>query len=308
MTLAIRPNKVLVPQQMSSLSSTNQKPRRKTSIACQACKTRKAKCSGPPSPCYSCKMLGIECVIDITKDRRRHISQHHSKMQLEALQEDISELVHCIKRYPSTHVQSILDLVPEGVSAQERAAVIQRLLPDISKSFLEQHSSGSQSTVQDDASTIVEEETDIASPFDFESPVRSDDYVDSQHFACSTANQPLTGQGPIDKRAPPSQCYTPNIIPDNSAISHLYNLYYQGAKQMLNDGVNWQEVLGPGDDVSVDLLFRKRAASDYFDCSTWACELCQNLHGVDISVKMALVFLVTRMMRVRILSFLVTCL
>lgn len=286
-----------------------QPPRKKARTACESCKKRKAKCSGQPSPCHACDSLGLDCVFDITKDGRMTFVRNQHKVQVEVLQETISHLVHGFIHHPE-HVQSLLSLMPDNMSPSEMATCLQTLIPDYQTPS--PHSSTS---------------TSISSPISY--PTSLSHY--HQERSCNnsvqtTASVDISVSTTSDRQesytnfeiSPPEQSkqvnlelsafanrlisiggYRPNIFCDGTGISRLYNLYYQGAKQMLLDGIDWQEVLGPGDDVSIDLLFEKQTLPDrLFDCSSWACELCRNLQGINIFVQMALVFLLTKSMRV----------
>jgi len=51
----------------------------KTSVACQACKSRKSKCSGGPGTCNACRKLQTKCIIDPSSDMRRRDAKYNSK-------------------------------------------------------------------------------------------------------------------------------------------------------------------------------------------------------------------------------------
>jgi len=51
----------------------------KTSVACQACKSRKSKCSGGPGTCNACRRLQTKCVVDPSSDMRRRDAKYNSK-------------------------------------------------------------------------------------------------------------------------------------------------------------------------------------------------------------------------------------
>lgn len=68
---------------------------------------------------------------------------------------------------------------------------------------------------------------------------------------------------------------------------------------MLASGVPLSDVLGPTDAVGVDVFFRLRSASDRFDCSSWACEIIRSFDEIDMFVRLASVYFLTYMMRVR---------
>lgn len=89
----------------------------------------------------------------------------------------------------------------------------------------------------------------------------------------------------------------PCVLFDSSPRSRLYTDYIHGATQMLQAGVPAADILGSHEWVPVDLLFRPRGAKDKFDCASWACEISRN-QTRDIFVRLASVYLLTRMMQV----------
>ena len=60
---------------MSPQADDNKRRTSKTSVACQACKRRKTKCSGGPPPCEACIKLSSSCLIDPATDMRRRDSK-----------------------------------------------------------------------------------------------------------------------------------------------------------------------------------------------------------------------------------------
>lgn len=95
----------------------------------------------------------------------------------------------------------------------------------------------------------------------------------------------------------PPHLVLPLTVTDDSYMSRTYSHYLQGAQQMLDSGVPLSEVLGPPDQVVVDLFFRPRSANDKFDCASWACEVSRS-YDHDVFVRLASVFMLTSMMRV----------
>jgi len=96
----------------------------------------------------------------------------------------------------------------------------------------------------------------------------------------------------------PVHLVLPLIIPDDSLLSNMYSNYVEGARQMLEMGRPLSEILGPGEDVSLELFFPARTEKDGFDCASWACDVCRALPVLDDSVRIATVYLLTRMMQV----------
>lgn len=89
----------------------------------------------------------------------------------------------------------------------------------------------------------------------------------------------------------------PYVLFDSSPRSRLYTDYIHGATKMLQAGVPAADILGSHEWIPVDLLFRPREAQDKFDCASWACEISRN-QTRDIFVRLASVYLLTRMMQV----------
>lgn len=96
----------------------------------------------------------------------------------------------------------------------------------------------------------------------------------------------------------PLHLVLPLVVPDDSSNSRIYTDYLQGAQQMLETGTPIPDVLGPADEVVVDLFFRPRSPSDKFDCSSWACEVSRRYPETDLFVRLASAALLTFMMRV----------
>lgn len=64
---------------MSASPPTTARGSSKTSVACQACKNRKSKCSGGPGTCHACQRLQTKCVVDPSSDMRRRDAKYNSK-------------------------------------------------------------------------------------------------------------------------------------------------------------------------------------------------------------------------------------
>ncbi|KAK5220079.1 hypothetical protein LTR96_006259 [Exophiala xenobiotica] len=94
----------------------------------------------------------------------------------------------------------------------------------------------------------------------------------------------------------PRHLVLPLIIPDDSYMSRTYTHYLQGARQMLETGVPWSNVLGVGDEVAVDLFFRSRTERDPFECSSWACEVSRS-YETDVFARLGTAYMLTFMMR-----------
>jgi len=56
------------------------------------------------------------------------------------------------------------------------------------------------------------------------------------------------------------------------------------------------DVLGPDDEVGVDLSFRNRIDSDNFDCASWACEVSRS-YEIDVFARLGSSYMLTFLMR-----------
>lgn len=87
------------------------------------------------------------------------------------------------------------------------------------------------------------------------------------------------------------------LVLEDSALSKVYTGFRDAARQMIATGTPALNIVN-GSEVVVDLFFRERWPNDGFTCSSWACELCRSFGEVDDIVRIACVFLLTRLMRV----------
>jgi hypothetical protein len=87
------------------------------------------------------------------------------------------------------------------------------------------------------------------------------------------------------------------LIIEDSPLNKVSTGFRDAARHMIATGTPALEIVH-GSDVVVDLFFRERWPTDSFTCSSWACELCRSFEEVDDFVRIASVFLLTRLMRV----------
>jgi hypothetical protein len=91
------------------------------------------------------------------------------------------------------------------------------------------------------------------------------------------------------------------LIIEDSPLNKVSTGFRDAARHMIATGTPEIEIVN-GTDVVVDLFFRERWLTDGFTCSSWACELCRSFGEVDNFVRLACVFLLTRLMRVLVPS------
>ena len=87
------------------------------------------------------------------------------------------------------------------------------------------------------------------------------------------------------------------IVTEDSPLSKVFTGFRDAARHMIATGTPALDIVN-GSDVVLDLFLRERWPTDGFTCSSWACELCRSFGDVDDTVRIACVFLLTRLMRV----------
>ncbi|CAI0643787.1 unnamed protein product [Colletotrichum noveboracense] len=84
---------------------------------------------------------------------------------------------------------------------------------------------------------------------------------------------------------------------DGSPLSNIFYSYRDAAMEMLSNGVPSYKVLGPQDQIDLELFFRDRQPEDAYDIHSWACELVKNIEGYDVFVQLACCALYATYMR-----------
>jgi hypothetical protein len=111
--------------------STNTRKRQqgnRISAACEACKKRKTKCSGGPSPCQLCESLGTDCVIDLSLDMRRRAALQRTLDESKTFQDTLDGLIDCIREGPSTTLDSLFEAIRTGSSNHNVTDAIRQYL------------------------------------------------------------------------------------------------------------------------------------------------------------------------------------
>ncbi|KAJ0382598.1 hypothetical protein COL922a_012215 [Colletotrichum nupharicola] len=88
---------------------------------------------------------------------------------------------------------------------------------------------------------------------------------------------------------------------DGSPLSNIFYSYRDAAMEMLSNGAPSHKVLGPQDQIDLELFFRDRQPEDAYDIHSWACELVKNIEGYDVFVQLACCALYATYMRWNIL-------
>ena len=111
-------------------STSGTRKRRSTariSVACEACKKRKTKCTGGPPPCQLCELLGTDCMIDLALDLRRRAAFQRSEARSKSYQNTLNRLIECIRDGSSPQFQSLLGQIRCGASNQDVIDAVQTL-------------------------------------------------------------------------------------------------------------------------------------------------------------------------------------
>lgn len=87
------------------------------------------------------------------------------------------------------------------------------------------------------------------------------------------------------------------LVIEDSPLNKVSTGFRDAARHMIATGTPALQIVN-GSEVIVDLFFRERWPTDGFTCSSWACELYRSFGEVDDFVRIACVFLLTRLMRV----------
>jgi hypothetical protein len=106
-------------------------------------------------------------------------------------------------------------------------------------------------------------------------------------------------EGQVTRLRIPRYVVLPLVVSDEAMLSRLYTDYLEGTRPLLESGVPLFDVLGAPDTVTVDIFFRDRSADERLDCSSWACEIMRRFEELDIFVRLAPVYFLTHLMRVR---------
>lgn len=139
--------------QPSKAPSSRRRPANaRISAACEACKKRKTKCTGGPSPCQLCKVLGTECVIDLTLDMRRRAALQRTIDDSKTHQDNLNGLIDTMRAGPSSRLDFLLDIIRMGATNAQITEVVQNHV----------ESTGD----QDFDHEMISQEQTVASPFD----------------------------------------------------------------------------------------------------------------------------------------------
>ena len=122
----IKPAKDGQPSKSSSVARKRQ-PSARISAACEACKKRKTKCTGGPSPCHLCETLGTECVIDLSLDMRRRAALQRTMDESKTYQDALTGLIDSIRDGPSPRLDTLVKYIRSGATIQEISSAIHHL-------------------------------------------------------------------------------------------------------------------------------------------------------------------------------------
>merc|ERR1712093_839446 len=89
--------------------------RRKTSVACFACKKRRTRCD-EGMPCVSCISHNTECVKDENDDGRRRLAMKRKISALESDRQLFDDLLTAIRTATPTQLEPLLKVIRNGGS------------------------------------------------------------------------------------------------------------------------------------------------------------------------------------------------
>jgi hypothetical protein len=121
-----RPTKPAKEGQLSKPSASRKRqPTARISAACEACKKRRSKCTGEPTPCQLCNTLGTECVIDLALDMRRRTALQHARDESKFYRDTLNGLIDSIREDPSSVIDKLVENIRNGATSQEICGIIQ---------------------------------------------------------------------------------------------------------------------------------------------------------------------------------------
>lgn len=108
-------------QTPSAGSITVDEVRRRATTACLACKRRKIKCSGRPSPCDPCKVDSIECIVDLSLDGRRKFSVKRIQDDLDVHRRALYQVLRLLEEPEAQKLREIAPLLHNASSIEQIA-------------------------------------------------------------------------------------------------------------------------------------------------------------------------------------------
>lgn len=106
---------------------------KKISHACEPCKRRRSRCTGPPAPCDRCRLEQTDCAFDPGKDKRTRESRNHGRVH-HALME---AFITAVQNGDTAVSRTLFDIIqksdPTGAlagSAQASAERVSRRSPE----------------------------------------------------------------------------------------------------------------------------------------------------------------------------------
>lgn len=235
---------------------------KKISHACEPCKRRRSKCTGPPSPCDRCRLEQTDCAFDPGKDKRTRESRNHDRVH-RALLEAFVTSVHIGDTAVSRTLFSVIQKSdPTGAlaeSAQASAEGVYRTPPE---------STAGSSSYSEDRSV-------------------SWTWLAARDMDAQKAGRTLPGF-PCD----------PNNTHPLDFMSKSIISFRNAARAEIQAGrLSREEVIGsPLPDLHK--YFHPTQQYRPFSPWTWACQLAQAFDGFAFSLKMCTIYVAGIQMRV----------
>ncbi|KAK5079507.1 hypothetical protein LTR70_006499 [Exophiala xenobiotica] len=112
------------------LSTRAQRRGSRTTNACEACKKRKTKCSGPPGPCEACHKVETFCHFNARLDTRRKLAYKPAAVQ-ERQQYILHGLLQILKFGDDDEILKLINLIRGQALPQEIAACLRQSIKSL---------------------------------------------------------------------------------------------------------------------------------------------------------------------------------
>jgi len=309
----------------------------KTSVACQACKSRKSKCSGGPGTCDACQRLHTKCVVDPSSDMRRRDAKYNSKAY-KALFDAFVEST----RSGDVQLSTALSMAMEAIDPTGQLATIGRsytqapvsdvVLPQSTKSPIEfvfkfgtPHVKRPRTMTEPSAdgdvllspfstscSSTTATDSDLqTSPIEFahdpevkdrsnltNAGIHLDPPMNFTNITTLWANLAKVGLASRSSdEILPSFAYDPYNIKTDDPLSNAITSFRDGARHMIRAGANLKDVIG-GSIPCLDAFVGHSSSNTNITAWSWACQIAKASSQRSVSFQLALVYIAGIQMRV----------
>lgn len=321
---------------LSIMSATSDRQRSHISIACQACKRRKSKCSGHPPPCHQCRVKQTVCDFQLDDDLRRRSTRHNFRA-CKALSDFVQAANNGNLRLSNalfhTIQQTDLSSNLAGVARMYAQAVGLNLAlqdPSVESQAVSMESTGEFGLVDSSAMEMTAGESSVGgSPFSssiLEEPLETQDWPFPQFSraeaqSISLALPDLTSlESPyfddlpllwakIKKANPQVQTTKSALIDSNSdwyqhqsvlsedRLTSSFLSFEQATREMLRSGINVSELIETATPC-LDQLFDPQPTLNPCTAWSWSCQLAQALSHIPFTLRLATIYVAGILLRV----------